>query len=236
MSKSTRVCLGPDLLDQMAPEDPKAVASRSDIKRINSVMFQGAIMRSAISRCGLGAPKRVLDLGGGDGTFTLNVARRMSPQWQGVELVIVDRVDVVESLTKREFEKIGWDLNIVVSDVFSFLERAEKQQFDLILSNLFIHHFPADRLAKLLAMISSLTTGFVACEPRRSPLTVMGSAMLWAIGCTPVTVRDSVTGARAGFAKKELSDRWPNVSSWELSEYDTGLFSHCFVARKREKL
>src|ERR1700756_836309 len=105
MLKSSRICLGPDLLDQMAPEDPKAVTSRRDIKRINAVMLQDAVIRSAISRCGLVSPRRVLDLGGGDGTLTLKVARRMTPQWRGVELVVLDRVDVVDSHTKREFGK-----------------------------------------------------------------------------------------------------------------------------------
>jgi SAM-dependent methyltransferase len=233
MLKSSRICLGPDLLDQMAPEDPKAVASRRDIKRINAVMLQDAVIRSAISRCGLVSPRRVLDLGGGDGTLTLKVARRMTPQWRGVELVVLDRVDVVDSHTKREFGKLGWHLKVVAADVFSFLQDAEKHPFDLILSNLFIHHFPSDHLAKLLFLVSSLTTGFVACEPRRSPLTLAGGAMLWAIGCSAVTVRDSVTGAKAGFATREISDLWPDPQSWELSEYEKGVFSHCFVARKR---
>jgi len=233
MSKSTRICLGPDLLDQMSPTDPKAIASRRDIKRINFVMFQDAIMRSVISRSGVVSPKRVLDLGGGDATFTLNVVRRMNPQWRGVELVVVDRVDVVEPQTRIEFKKLGWDLKVVTSDVFAFLEHAEPRSFDLVLSNLFIHHFPADSLAKLLAMIASLTTSFVACEPRRSSLTVAGSAMLWAIGCTPVSVRDSVTGARAGFTAGEISELWPDHNSWDLFEYDKGLFSHCFVSCRR---
>lgn len=75
MSKSTRVCLGPDLLDQMSSDDPRAIASRRDIRRINAIMFQDTIMRNAISRSGLATPKRVLDLGGGDGTFALKVMR-----------------------------------------------------------------------------------------------------------------------------------------------------------------
>ena len=235
MPKSARVCLGPDLLDQMSPEDPKAIASRRDIKRINAVMFQDAVMRGAISRSGLAAPKRVLDLGGGDASFTLNVVRRMSPQWRDVELIILDRMDVVESETKLKFKEIGWDVKVVTSDVFAFFEQSGQQPFDLVLSNLFIHHFPADSLTKLLSMISSLTTCFVACEPRRSPLTVAGSSMLWAIGCTPVSVSDSVTGARAGFTTREISDLWPDANAWELIEYEKGLFSHCFVARKRSK-
>ena len=128
MFKSVRVCIGPDLLDQMTPDDPKAIASRRDIKRINAVMFQAAVMRGAISRCDLASPKRILDLGGGDATFTLSVARRMRPQWRGVELVIVDRMDVVESQTKRDFEKIGWDLKVVTEDVF-FVSGACRTKF-----------------------------------------------------------------------------------------------------------
>lgn len=233
MSKSVRVCLGPDLLDQMTSDDPRAIASRRDIKRINAVMFQDALMRSAIARGEFDAPRRILDLGGGDATFTLKVARRMKPGWRDVELVVVDRMDVVEARTLREFEQIGWKLKVVTTDVFAFLSQPGQAPFDLVLSNLFIHHFPAGELERLLANIAGLTTGFVACEPKRSALTVAGSAMLWAIGCTPVSVRDSVTGARAGFRDREITDAWPDRKLWELSEYDSGIFSHCFVARRK---
>ncbi len=230
MFSSARVCLGPDLLDQMNPDDSKARASRRDIKRINAVMFQDAIMRGAILRAGVKAPRRVLDLGGGDGTLTLKVIRHMKPVWRDVEMVILDRVDVVEPQTKLEFEKLGWKLQVVTSDVFSHLEQLEKHSFDLVLSNLFIHHFPTDSLSKLLALISSITRSFVACEPKRSSLTVAGSAMLWAVGCTPISVRDSITGARAGFSEREISELWPDAAAWNVMEYEKGLFSHCFVA------
>jgi hypothetical protein len=217
----------------MSADDPAAIASRRDIKRINAVMFQDAVMRSAIARSGAAVPKRVLDLGGGDATLTLKVAKRMRPRWQGVELVILDRMNVVEPETVREFRAIGWDLKVVTSDVFAFLAQAEPNSFDLVLSNLFIHHFQIDNLTKLLSLISSVTTGLVACEPRRSPLTVAGSAMLWAIGCTMVSVRDSITGARAGFTTDEISTLWPDRNSWECNEYDRGIFSHCFTARRK---
>lgn len=233
MSKSVRVCLGPDLLDQMTSDDPRAIASRRDIKRINAVMFQDALMRRAIARGGFDEPRRILDLGGGDTTFTLKVARRMKPAWRDVELVVVDRMNVVEAQTMREFEQIGWKVKVVTTDVFAFLDQSVQTPFDLVLSNLFIHHFPAGELERLLAKIANLTTGFVACEPKRSSLTVAGSAMLWAIGCTPVSVRDSVTGARAGFRDLEVADAWPDQKSWELSEYDSGIFSHCFVAKRK---
>lgn len=233
MSKSVRVCLGPDLLDQMTSDDPRAIASRRDIKRINAVMFQDALMQSAIARGGFDAPRRILDLGGGDATFTLKVARRMKPAWRDVELVVVDRMNVVETKTTREFEQIGWNVRVVTTDVFAFLDQSGQAPFDLVLSNLFIHHFPAGELERLLAKIANSTAGFVACEPKRSPLTVAGSAMLWAIGCTAVSVRDCVTGARAGFRDREIADAWPDQTSWQLSEYDSGMFSHCFVAKKK---
>jgi len=233
MSKMMRVCLGPDLLDRMSAEDPRAIASRRDIKRINAVMLQYSVMRDAIRRCGLSAPKRVLDLGGGDATFTLKVIKWMRPQWRGVEFIILDRMNVVEPETIREYEMMGCTLKVVNEDVFSFFENAGKERFDLVLSNLFIHHFPAPELTRMLSLIAGVTKAFAACEPKRSVLSVAGSAMLWAIGCSSVTVHDSITGSRAGFAADDVTGLWPNASTWQVDEYNKGLFSHCFVARQR---
>ena len=87
-------------------------------------------------------------------------------------------------------------------------------------------------LAAMLALIAARTRCFVACEPRRSGVALAGSRLLGLVGCNDVTRHDAVTSVRAGFRDGELSALWPRAGGWELQEGARGLFSHCFVARR----
>src|SRR5947207_2363958 len=55
--------LTPELLDHLAPGDPRAVKSRRDLVRINAVMGQAPAMARLLSD--FPAPKLIADLGGG---------------------------------------------------------------------------------------------------------------------------------------------------------------------------
>jgi len=71
---------------------------------------------------------------------------------------------------------------------------------------------------------------FIACEPRRSGLSLVGSRLLGLIGCNDVSRHDAVVSVRAGFDGKELSALWSARRAWKLQERANGVFSHCFVA------
>ena len=88
------------------------------------------------------------------------------------------------------------------------------------------------QLTRLLAHVARTAPLFVACEPRRAPLALAGSRMLWAIGCNDVSRHDAVVSVHAGFTGTELSALWPERAGWRLHEQAAGLFSHCFVARR----
>jgi hypothetical protein len=57
---------------------------------------------------------------------------------------------------------------------------------------------------------------------------------MWLIGCGPVTRHDGRISVRAGFAGSELSTLWPDKQNWELVERRVGLFSHLFIARRKD--
>jgi hypothetical protein len=228
-----RQCLGPDLLDRLPAEDPRAIRSRRDIKWINSTMLQRGIMARTLTRCLPDAkPRSLLDLGAGDGTFLLSVARRLAPQWRDVHAVLLDRVSIVSDDTQKAFNALGWHVEVVADDVFSYLQRSRSSLYDIVTANLFIHHFPERELTRLLGLVAQSSGAFVACEPRRSWLGVIGSRMLWALGCSSLSIRDSIVGVRAGFTDGEVSSAWPRDGSWQVEEYASGLYSHCFAARR----
>ncbi|HEV3397246.1 MAG TPA: methyltransferase domain-containing protein [Xanthobacteraceae bacterium] len=224
--------LEPEWLDELPADDPRAMRSRRDLVRLNAWMGQAGIMARALLAHGEPTrPRRLLDLGAGDGSFMLRIARRLARRWPGVTAILLDRQDIVSRETREAFAALAWTVETVTADVFDFLGRARPGDLDAITGNLFLHHFTEAQLARLFAQAAPACRLFVACEPRRAKFAVRASRVLWAIGCNDVTVHDAVASARAGFDGRELSALWPGRGGWELHERAAGLFSHCFVAR-----
>jgi hypothetical protein len=224
----------PEWLDLLPADDPRARASRRDLSRVNTWMLQAGIMaRSLIEHGGPTAPRALVDLGAGDGTFMLSVARRLAPRWPNVRVILLDRQSIVSPSTQAEFAALRWRCESIAMDVFDFFEQANPPAADVATANLFLHHFEQDQLARLLALVARSARLFVACEPRRGAFALLGSRRLWAIGANDVTRHDALASVRAGFDAAELSALWPEPAQWELHERAAGPFSHQFVARRR---
>ncbi len=119
----------PELLDELPADDPRAQRSRRDLELVNAFMLQSGIMASSLLQLHDGAPPRTLiDLGGGDGTFMLSVARRLAPRWPGVAVTVLDRQDILSDKTRADFRALGWQIETAATDVFAFLERARPLQ------------------------------------------------------------------------------------------------------------
>ena len=74
--------LEPEWLDTLPPDDPRAVRSRADLRRVNALMGNARIVADLLR----GAPRplrRVAELGAGDGTFALRVVRALGPAPRG---------------------------------------------------------------------------------------------------------------------------------------------------------
>jgi len=223
----------PEWLDQLPADDRRAARSRRDLKRINGWMRESAIMARLLGEYyGHRSPRRIVELGAGDGTFMLKIARRMAPLWRDVRIIFVDRVNIVGRETQEEFHSLSWHTETIASDIFDFLQRKPIEGVDIVAANLFLHHFSPDQLTRILTLASSFTQLFVACEPRRDLPTLMASRLLFAIGCNDVSRHDAVVSVRAGFRDDELSKLWPKQSGWRLREFAAMPFTHCFVAQK----
>jgi hypothetical protein len=190
------------------------------------------------------APECLAELGGGDGSLMVNVLRRMRRFWvtvkscaggrsQGRQLVLVDRHNAVKPETRAEFARLGWQAEVAAVDVFDWFEEAREATPEIMVTNLFLHHFAAEDLTRLLAAISNQANLFVALEPRRSALPSLFSRYVGLIGCGPVTRYDAPVSVRAGFTGRELAELWPVGSGWRIEERAAGLFGHLFVARRR---
>lgn len=214
-------------LDELAPGDPRAIRSRADLRRVNALMGNARQIAAALERLlPAQGTLRLADLGAGDGALSLAVARRL--RRGRVRLAIVDRAPVVHGVTVQRLNALGWHATIAASDVFDFLARTEP--LDAVFVNLFLHHFDDARLGRLLGLVAACTRIFVACEPRRSPLALLGSRLLWAVGCNDVTRHDAVASVRAGFSGSEISALWPPSGQWQTGERAAPPFGHLFTA------
>jgi hypothetical protein len=224
--------VAPEILDQLAPDDPRARRSRRDLRSVHRVMGTAATLRHALSRMSLAIPlRRVLELGAGDGSLLLRVARRLRPPSTPVELVLLDRHDLVETDTVDAYAAIGWAVTVVQTDVLDWARQSDGVRYDLCVASLFLHHFEAAELSVILSAVAARATAFVACEPRRDGLAPVASRLVGFIGANSVTRDDAVTSVAAGFSGRELADAWPvRNGRWTLDEYSAGAFSHCFTA------
>ena len=224
----------PELLDVLPPTDPRTQTSRRDLRRVNAFMGNARTMAEAL-RCAFGdaTPGKIVELGAGDGEFMLRVAHRLGRTWKNISVELVDRVPLLGPETVESFARLGWRVENVASDVFDWLQTTSNQSVEVIVANLFLHHFSAEELREMLRLCAERARLFVAVEPRRSIVPLTFSKLLWLIGCNSVTRHDAVVSVRAGFAAKELSALWPSYRLWELVESPAGLFSHIFVASRK---
>jgi hypothetical protein len=226
----------PELLDALPPIDRRAIGSRADLRRLNFIMGHAGILSRA-SRREIPAMSfrsrslRLVELGAGDGTFLLRLARRLAALGVRAKATLIDRQNLVAAETSRAFRGLRWSVENVTEDVFAWLAQPFPAT-DMMFANLFLHHFPDRSLKELLRGAAQRTNLFMACEPRRSPLALSVSRLLRPLGCNDVTRHDAPVSVRAGFSGRELSALWPVDDKWQLSEGRAGLFSHCFIAKR----
>ena len=142
----------PELLDALPPDDPRAIWSRRDLRRINAWMRNPSIMATALKNqlngCSGGRetaasfprvessgslPRaatpvlHITDLGAGDGHFLVRVAEKISPRWPGANVTLLDNQKVTDAQTLAFFESFGWRAEAIKADVFDWANRRERR-------------------------------------------------------------------------------------------------------------
>jgi len=233
MKSSCDRVVEPELLDVLPPQDQRARRSRLDLRRLNTWMNHPKVMaRCLFENLNGASAHRVVEIGAGDGHFLLRVARRLS-QWPNANATLVDRLDAFDPGISQQFSDAGWRVRTEIATVSGWLSQSPPDSADAIVSNLFLHQFQTGELAEMLRMAARNARLFVALEPRRSWPSRLCGNLLWFIGCNSVTRHDAGISIRAGFSGRELSALWPE-KNWELTERPIGLFSHLFIARRKD--
>lgn len=231
MSPERRV--EPEWLDRLPADHPGAVRSRQDIARLNFLMNNAGILARALAQHVPPGGVRVLaDLGASDGRMTLRLARRLAPRWGPVQTLLIDRKEAASDPACQQLHALGWSADLITADVFDWLR--DTPPVDVIVANLFLHHFQPEPLTQLLSQIARKTRLFVACEPLRASVAWQACRLLGLLGCNEVTRHDAMISVQAGFQANELSDAWSDTGGWHLLEWAALPFNHCFVARRTQ--
>lgn len=232
-----------ETLDGLPQDDPGAIRSRRDLRRVHRAMGTRKIIVRALKAMKLAhlevEPLRVLEIGAGDGSLMLGVAQALAGAWPKVALTLLDRQALVTPATVAGYQAVGWTVATEAGDVLDWAARDNETplnappRWDLIVANLFLHHFEGEQLARLVNAIAKKSDRLLACEPRRDWLALVGSHLTGMIGANAVTREDAVLSVHAGFSGQELSALWPAAGeSWRIQERAAGPFSHCFCAER----
>jgi hypothetical protein len=234
MKNSRERVVEPELLDELPPQDKRARRSRLDLRRLNTWMNHPGAMARALSKNLTKTPSpHIVEIGAGDGHFLLRVVRRLQ-HWPNGTVTLVDRLNAFDPDINEWFRASGWRAHTEITTVSEWLAKSPPDSVDAIVSNLFLHQFKTDELAEMLRMAARCARVLVALEPRRTGLSRLCGNLLWTIGCNSVTRHDAGISIRAGFSGPEISALWPNKEQWELTERSVGLFSHLFIARRKD--
>ncbi|NNC87531.1 MAG: hypothetical protein HKN82_03605 [Akkermansiaceae bacterium] len=186
-----------EILDALPADDPEAVASRRDLRRINALMGNFRWMRRAMRALPGDRRGGLVEIGAGDGGF-LEMVRGDFETVTGVDLA--PRPATLD-------ERIGWRQG----DVSEGLGGG-----DVLAANLFLHHFEDGRLRELGAAAREFRAVCFS-EPWRSRLALAeGYAMCPFV--TRVTRHDMLVSIRAGFVRGELPDLLGLGAGWEVRE------------------
>ena len=195
----------PEILDHLPPDDPAAVRSRRDLRRINHLMgnerwicravenLEPAIVRGGIH-----------ELGAGEGAL----AARLAQKFPGAAVTCYDLAPRPPALDPR----IDWQSG----DIFAF---PAPLTGGVAIANLFLHHFEANDLQRLGSWLGN-AQAVVFSEPDRARLPHVCAALLhpW---INHVTRHDMHVSITAGFAAGELPAFLEMGPNWRFRESST---------------
>jgi len=183
--------LEPELLDHLPPSDPAAIRSRVELRLINGIMGNHRwIMRRLKTLMKPGW--RVLELGAGDGAFCR--------QLQDAGACAAKQITAIDLAPRPE--DLHQDVTWLRQSIF---EMAQLPQAEIVIANLFLHHFDERQLADLGRRLGPETRIVLACEPARKQLHLAQGALLAALaGFNDVTNHDMLVSIGAGFVRDEL--------------------------------
>lgn len=213
-------CIRPEILDQLPVHDPDAIRSRRDLRWINLFMSNHRwLARQIAERVPAGAT--VLELGAGDGTLLRHLMKRgiVQPhQWHAL--------DLLPKPLDWPAEAYWWQ-----QDVFA----APLPEVQVIIANLFLHHFQPEALQRLSEAVPKTTQWLFFNEPERRIYHVwQGWLLHFLIRLNRVTRHDMRVSIEAGFRDSELVSALgiTHQPEWQWQQSRTVFGAHRVAAQR----
>ena len=208
----------PELLDTLPADDPAAQRSRGELRLINDIMGNHRHLAREVRRY-IRPGWRVLELGAGDGTFGTRLMADgiCRPQ----EITGFDLAPRPATWPKEA----AW----VQDDVFA----REIPPAEIVTTNLFLHHFTNEALARLGSRLPAECRVILAREPARRRRHLAQGALLSGFALlSRVTRHDMQVSIRAGFLGDELP-RALGLGGWKCETSTTFLGAYQMCAQRK---
>lgn len=213
MNDLSRRKLTPEILDSIAHDDPGAMRSRRDLRRINRFMGSEPWILSNIPE----KPVSITEIGSGDGHLLSRIAR----MYPGVPITAHDLAPRPAYLA----ESVEW----IRGDI---LRHPPSNQGGTLIANLFLHHFTDEELAGLAAFVCTFDT-IVSNEPARAGFPLLMAEFANPL-IHPITRHDMRVSIEAGFRRGELPAALGLCEGgYEISESTDWRGSIRMIARKK---
>ena len=212
--------VAPEILETLADDDPHAIQSRVDLLKVNWIMGNHAwMLRTLQSERKPG--EHICELGAGDGALSRKILQNAicSPQ----ELHAVDLAG----------EPKNWPAGAIWhrGDLFA----QTLPDCEILIANLFLHHFTEEQLAKLGERLSPKTRLILAAEPARYFIhKISGWLFSNLTRLNHVTRHDMQVSIRAGFRGDELPRALKLSGEWSWRCQSRPFGAHRVILKRPE--
>ncbi len=210
--------LQPELLDLLPQADPDAVRAREEMRIVNAAMGNHGWIERVIRRHGQRG-WRVTELGAGDGALSRRLLA--SGLFREAELQALD-------LAPRPADwpaACGWHCGDLLA--------AKLPESEIVVANLFLHHFTTTQLRELGSRLSPATRLLVAAEPARLWIhTFLGRLLCAVAELNHVQRHDMQVSIRAGFRGDELRAALGLDDEWQVKAQMHPLGGYRFIAER----
>lgn len=194
----------PEILDELAADDPEAIRSRADLRLVNFLMGNERwIAKQSLAFPEIAKAGGIAEIGAGEGWLT-----------DRLQLAHPDVLVEAYDLAPRPIG-LNWRVRWRQENVLE----TEPQTDGLLAANLFLHHFEGAALEKLADLCRSFRVLCFA-EPLRSRLALAQGALLYPL-VNRVTRHDMPVSIRAGFRPGELPALLRLDEKWTVKEQTT---------------
>lgn len=194
----------PEILDSLPAEDPDAIRSRADLRRVNCAMGNERWILRTVEDFSREVAAGIAEIGAGEGIL----CHRLAQKFPEVRITGYDLAPRPATLNPR----VEWRQG----DLFT----QPAPTSGVVIANLFLHHFEEDALAGLGRWMGECRVG-IFNEPDRACLPHVLGALAHPF-INRVTRHDMHVSIRAGFAAGEIIRALGlSTSDWKSEETST---------------